>query len=363
MEIVCLGLSHHTAPVELREKFAVPDAQLAEAAQKLAHAPGVAEAVIISTCNRVEFYVAADEAGRGVAAIGDSILARAGAAISDPRYNEAFFRLPTTHSIRHLFRVACGLESMVLGETEILGQVKKSYQTAQQAGATGRLLNKLFQRAFNVAKEVRTNTNITRGSVSVGSVAVDLAEKIFGRLSRCTVMILGAGETSEMTAGALKARGVKTIFVSNRSFDRAAALAQSMGGKAVHFDEWQHEFRDVDILIGSTAAPHHVLTREKLAPIMRTRADRPLFCIDLAVPRDVEPAVNELEGVYLYDIDSLHAIADESMAVRRGELTLCERMIERHVAEFSEWLEGGAQRSAIAYANAAAGGQPEGVKS
>jgi glutamyl-tRNA reductase len=194
----------------------------------------------------------------------------------------------------------------------------------------------------------------------VGSVAVDLAEKIFGRLGHCKVMILGAGEMSELTAGALQARGVKTLFVANRSFDRAAALAEKMGGKAFHFDSWQNEFHDVDILIGSTAAPHHVLTAEKLSPIMRQRPDRPLFCIDLAVPRDIEPAVNNLDGVYLYDIDSLQAIADQSMKVRRGELTVCEGMIERHVTEFSEWLDGGWQRAAITYATAVSGGQVSG---
>jgi glutamyl-tRNA reductase len=234
---------------------------------------------------------------------------------------------------------------MVLGETEILGQVKKAYQAAQQAGATGRHLNKLFQRGFNVAKEVRTKTNITRGSVSVGSVAVELAEKIFGRLRDCHVMILGAGETSELTAGALQARGVKAIFVANRSYERAVALAGKMSGKALHFEEWQSDFHGVDILIGSTAAPHPVVTVEKLAPLMRTRPDRPLFCIDLAVPRDFEPAINDLDGVYLYDIDSLQQIADESMAVRRQEAVICEHMLSRHVAEFTDWLAAGPRLS------------------
>ena len=255
MEILCVGLSHHTAPIEVREKFAIPETQLAVAAAELARAPGVGEAVIVSTCNRVEYYVAAEDAEAGFLALHDFISARSGA----PGGN-VFFRHLSPRAVRHLFRVVCGLDSMVLGETEILGQVKKAYAAAAETGATSRNLNKLFQRAFNVAKEVRTNTAITRGSVSVGSVAVDLAEKIFGKLSACHVMILGAGETSEMTAGALRARGVKSIFVANRSYDRAAALAASMGGRAIHFEDWPREFHDVDILIGSTAAPHHVLT-------------------------------------------------------------------------------------------------------
>jgi glutamyl-tRNA reductase len=172
-------------------------------------------------------------------------------------------------------------------------------------------------------------------------------------------MILGAGEMSELTAGALRSRGVSTVFVANRSYERAAALAETMNGKAIHFEEWDREFRDVDILIGSTAAPHHVLTVEKLAPIMRTRQDRPLFCIDLAVPRDIEPAVNDLEGVYLYDIDSLQAIADHSMHIRRQELAVCEQLIERHVGEFAEWLAGSPDRVAFAYSSAVSGGEPQ----
>ena len=351
MEILCLGLSHHTAPVELRERFAIPDGEIAAAATQLKTAPGVSEAVVVSTCNRVEIYLAAEQAGAGFAAVSDYLAARAVAPDS-----EHFFQHATAQSVRHLFRVVSGIDSMVLGETEILGQVKKAYAAAQAAGATSKHLNKLFQRAFNVAKEVRTKTNITRGSVSVGSVAVELAEKIFGKLATCKVMILGAGEMSELTAGALQARGVQTIFVANRSHDRAVALAEKMNGKAIHFEDWPREIHDVDILIGSTAAPHHVLTAAQLAPVMRTRADRPLFCIDLAVPRDMEPAVNDLDGVYLYDIDSLQAIASHSMDNRRQELVICEQMIERHAIDFGEWLAGGWSAAGVRYSAAVSGG-------
>ena len=351
MEIICLGLSHHTAPVDLRERFAIPDGEIAAAATHLKTVPGVSEAVVVSTCNRVEIYVAAEQAVAGFAAVAEYLRARAAA----PE-GEHFFQHATAQSVRHLFRVVSGLDSMVLGETEILGQVKKAYAAAAAAGTTSKHLNKLFQRAFNVAKDVRTNTNITRGSVSVGSVAVELSEKIFGRLADCKVMILGAGEMSELTAGALQARGVHSIFVANRSYDRAAALAEKMGGKAIHFDDWAREIHEVDIIIGSTAAPHHVLTAAQLAPVMRTRADRPLFCIDLAVPRDIEPAVNDLDGVYLYDIDSLQAIADRSMNVRRQELVICEQMIEKHALEFGEWLAGGWSAAGMRYSAAVSGG-------
>ncbi len=334
MNVVCLGLSHKTAPVELREKFAIGDLHLGEVAVELTRIPGVAEAAVVSTCNRVEYYVAAEDPAHGMAILVNFVAERTGQPPEEP----AFVRLRGEESIRHLFRVVSGMESMVLGETEILGQVKKAYQAAQGAGATSRNLNKLFQRAFNVAKEVRTKTSITRGAVSVGSAAVDLAEKIFGKLDHCNVMILGAGETAEMTAKALQLRGARAIFVSNRTHERAHALAEQLGGKAIHFDEWEREFETLDILIGSTGAPHAVVTVPKLVPLMHRRADRPLFCMDLAVPRDFEAAVNDIEGVYLYDIDALQGIADASMQVRRSELVRCEEMIERHVAEFSEWL-------------------------
>ena len=333
MQLLCLGVSHQTATVDIREKFAIAESDAGVGAFQLAQKPGLHQAVIVSTCNRVEYYVAAESA-HALPIVRDALCARASA-----EDGGALFALQGDEVARHLFRVASGLESMILGETEILGQVKKAYATAHAAGATGRELNKLFQRAFRVAKEVRTHTNITRGSVSVGSVAVDLAEKIFGKLADCQAMILGAGETSELTATALKSRGVQTLFVANRSFDRAVSLAATMNGRALHFDEWQTNFHSVDILIGSTSAPHHVLTAAQLAPIMRTRPDRPLFCIDLAVPRDIDPEVNAIDGVYLYDIDSLEAIANHSMHVRRQELAICEEMIARHVADFAETLE------------------------
>jgi glutamyl-tRNA reductase len=358
MEILCLGLSHHTAGVDLREKFAIPEHEIAAAAAELSHAPGVSEAVIVSTCNRVEFYLAAEQALEGFAAISRFSAGRAAAPDGD-----AFFRLPTAGTIRHLFRVVSGLDSMVLGETEILGQVKKAYAAASGGGATSRHLNKLFQRAFNVAKEVRTKTNITRGAVSVGSVAVELAEKIFGRLGHCRVMILGAGETAELTAGALHSRGVRSIFVANRSFDRAAALAAKMNGKAIHFDEWQRDFQEVDILIGSTSAPHHVLTAAQLGPMMRSRPDRPLFCIDLAVPRDIEPEVAKLEGVYLYAMDELQEFADHSLNTRRQEIVVCEEMIERHAVSFLEWLAGGWSGEGGRFRGSDPGDAPEGAKS
>jgi len=334
MSLLCFGLSHRTAGVEIRERFAVAESDFAAVIAEFNALPGVAESLIVSTCNRVEFYTACNETSTAAAAIGGFLQRRAGPGSQTP-----FYKLDGAASIHHLFRVVCGLDSMVIGETEILGQVKKAYAAAVAAGTTARRLNKLFQRAFNVAKEVRTKTCITRGPVSVGSAAVDLAERIFGELDSCKVVILGAGEMSELAAGALRSRGVRRMVVSNRSHDRAAALAEAMGAEAVPFDEWERRLGDADILISSTAAPHAIVTRQKLAATMNQRPDRPLFIIDLAVPRDVEPGVNELDGVYLYDIDSLQAVAQQGIETRRREIAVCEALIERHVAEFVQWLE------------------------
>jgi glutamyl-tRNA reductase len=216
---------------------------------------------------------------------------------------------------------------MVLGETEILGQLKKAYDLALQSGHTGGRLNKAFQRAFHVAKHIRTETNIQRGSVSVGSVAVELAEKIFSRLSDRDVLVIGAGDTSEKTARALLSRGARSILVSNRSHDKAVALANELGGRAVPFADWADEFARVDIVVSSTAAPDYILDRVKLAPLMKLRRNRPLLLIDLAVPRDIEPEVNFLDNVYLYNIDDLQAIAGDYLKQRQEEVARCEKII------------------------------------
>jgi glutamyl-tRNA reductase len=331
MNVVCFGLSHKTAELELRERFAIPTKDVAGTAAR----SGLPESVIVSTCNRVEYYAAAESEQEALEDL--TRLFRDRYDVGD--FSERFYRFGTRRTIEHLFRVVSGLESMVIGETEILGQVKKAYSHAASNGCTARHLNKLFQKAFNVAKEVRSRTFITRGPVSVGSVAVDLAGRIFGTLADCKVMILGAGETSELTARTLASRGAKSIFVSNRTYERASRLAGELGGKAVYFGEWESEMRGTDILISSTAAPGIILTRAKLEPVMRNRRDRPLFVIDLAVPRDVEPSVNELDGVFRYDIDSLQTIAEQSLEVRRREVAVCEALIANHVEDFATWLQ------------------------
>ncbi len=325
MPLIVIGLSHRTAPVNVRERFAFPDARVPEVLRQLRDSGAATEAVILSTCNRVELYAVTNlEPRAAFAALRDFLLNCHD--YRDPLQDE-FYTLAEPHSVEHLFKVACGLDSMVLGETEILGQLKKAYDVALQGGHSGARLNKAFQKAFNVAKHIRTETNIQRGSVSVGSVAVELAEKIFTSLHDRQAMVIGAGETSEKTARALLSRGVKSIIVSNRSHERAVALAAELGGRAIHFEEWAAEFPGTDIVISSTSAPHYILDRARLAPLLKPRKNRPLLLIDIAVPRDIEPEVNFLENVYLYNIDDLQAIADDYLRQRREEIARCEAII------------------------------------
>jgi glutamyl-tRNA reductase len=326
MNLFCLGISHHTANVETRERYAGtgPEAPLRQET-------GCTEVLVLETCNRVEIYGSAE---RLVAT--DEILRclQSSRRASEIENAEAFYRYDGEACAKHLFRVVAGLDSMVIGETEVLGQVKKAYAQAREAGSAGPLLHRLFQRAFRVAKQVRSNTDITRGAVSVGSVAVELAVKIFGDLSKRSVLVLGAGEMSERTARALNSRGVTDIRVSNRSLERAESLAALVHGRAVAFQEWTGQCREIDILISSTSADEPLLTTAILAPMIRGRADRPLFIIDIAVPRDVAPEVNEMDGVYLYDIDSLQSIAEQSLAMRRQQVAAGEKIISEHVSDF-----------------------------
>ncbi len=325
MEILCLGLNHRTAPVELRERFAVGISHQGKAAHELTTLSEVAESVVISTCNRTEFYLAADDAKAAFQLIETSL---AGKVQADANLATHFYRLEKAAAAQHLCRVVSGLDSMMLGETEIFGQVKEAYRLAHEAGATGGTLNKLFQGAFRVGKKVRTETSIQEGSTSVGNVAVDLAEKIFGHLKNSEVMILGAGEMSRITAQSLVSRGAKSIFVANRSYDRAQELATAMGGTAVRFDAWQKVLESVDVVISSTGAPHAIIQRADVEKARRARKYRPLFFIDIAVPRDIDPAVGEIEEVYLYDIDALEQLAGEARSKRQLQIDECERIIQ-----------------------------------
>ena len=336
MSIVVVGLSHRSAPVELRERFAFAEAEVPVALQEL-HEAGIAtEGVVLSTCNRVEIYAATPLPAETAFARLKGFLVTHHA--YDGALGNELYMLAEPLSLRHLFKVASGLDSMVIGETEIFGQLKKAYELAFTHKHTGARLNRAFQRAFNVAKQIRTETNVQRGSVSVMSAAVELAEKIFTSLSEHEVLVIGAGETSEKTARALQSRGVQRITVTNRSPERAAALAAELGARTVPFANWPEEFERIDIAISSTAAPQPILDRARLEPLMKRRRQRPLLLIDIAVPRDIDPTVNALENVYLYNVDDLQSIADDYLKMRREEVARCEAIIAEKVASLQESL-------------------------
>jgi glutamyl-tRNA reductase len=353
MNVVVIGLSHHSSPVELRERFAFAETKIPDALKSLRESGVASEAVILSTCNRVEIYAASTlEPGRAFAELKQFLL-RWGEAPSSPNQTppqpgverlsphqnepaDELYTFTEPQSLHHLFKVACGLDSMVLGESEILGQLKEAYLLAHHHGHTGARLNRTFQRAFHVAKHVRTHTNIQRGSISVASAAVELAEKIFSSLREREVLVIGAGDTSEKTARALLSRGARNIIIASRSLERAQTLAREFGGQAVPFDHWATEFEKIDIVISSTSAPHYILDRARLEPFMKARQQRPLLLIDIAVPRDIDPEVNFLENVYLYNIDDLQAIADGYLKQRKDEIARCEQIITEKVKPLLE---------------------------
>jgi len=336
MNLFCVGISHHTANVEVLERCASNDTTARDANVLVE----CAEMLFLNTCNRVEVYAASSKY------VPTDTIARFLTKDFSPGGENIFYRYESEKCVQHLFRVASGLDSMVVGETEILGQAKKAYAMARERGTAGPYLHRLFQRAFRVAKQVRSHTNITRGAVSVGSVTVDLAQKIFGELNGRKVLIVGAGETAERTAKALVSRGVSDLRLTNRTDERASTLADVIGASPVPFRAWIEQCREIDILISSTASNEPILTREELEPILSKRVDRPLFIIDIAVPRDIAPDVNDMEGVYLYDIDSLQSVAEQSLALRRQHIAAGEAIIADHLADLCGTLFGDAREPA-----------------
>lgn len=326
MELVCLGLNHETAPVEVREHFAVAAELQGEKAREIIGLSTIAESVVLSTCNRMEIYAAAEHADHGA-----TILRQHLADYHDTVEMDHLYLKSGDEAKAHLFRLVCGMDSMVLGETEIFGQVKQAYKQALEAGATKGVLNKLFQRSFAVGKKIRTHTRIQMGRTSVGSVAVDLAEKIFGKLSGSHIMVIGAGEMSRQVAKSMLSRGASHLTVTNRTNQRAADLAQELGGEAVPFEAWENTLAAADVVVSSTGASEPVLRAGQIEAVRRKRKYRPLFLIDIAVPRDIEPAVGEIEEVYLYDIDKLQQLANEAKESRAKQVEICEQMILREL--------------------------------
>ncbi len=330
MKLFAAGVSHKSAPVELREQLAVKQSAIVDLAFVLKCFGHLDEIVLLSTCNRIEIYGTTRQATGHI----KSLLQLLG---PEPRVVDPHIYLyEGTAAARHLLRVAAGLDSMVLGETEITGQIKNAYEIARNGGLTGRVLNRLFQKAFQATKEIRTRTGIGRGTVSVKGTAVELIGK--SDLSQQSIMVLGAGEMAESCVRLLVKKGANSIFISNRSFDRALDLATRCGGEAVCFGYSLLEMREVDAVIAATSSSEMLLSRDDVDNLMKARRNRPLLLIDLAVPRNIDPAVRGLERVSLYNIDDLEAVARRGVDARERELTACHKIIEAHVAALIEKL-------------------------
>ena len=333
MNIVLLGLNHKTAPIELRERLAIGPQQLEAATRSLVQAPGVLEGMILSTCNRVELLTSQEtDAPHLLDFIGSYFQ------IDPELLAPHLYEYRQENAVRHLFRVACSLDSMVIGEPQILGQVKSSYLAARAAGAVRGHLDKVLQRAFVVAKRVRSETEIGSSSVSIASVAVELARKIFGSLENKTVLLVGAGKMSEQAARHLMDQGAGTVLVANRTHERAEQLAQRFKGRAVRFDDLYGHADQADIVITSTGSARPVFRREHAQHFLQQRRGRPMFFIDIAVPRDVDPEVNKLDGIFLYDIDDLQSVASSHLNERGSAAAVAEAMILEEVTKYQRRL-------------------------
>jgi glutamyl-tRNA reductase len=335
-ELLALGVSHKTAPLELRERLALTEGRAVGVLRELLEREEVLEAAAISTCNRTELYLfVSDAVGAESGALG--LLARE----ADTPPTELVGHL---YSLRgsaaggHLYEVTAGLDSMILGEAEVQGQVKRAYELALVEGATGPILNQLFRTALAAGKRARSETGISERAMSIPSVAVELAQRTLGELDARRVLVVGAGETAELTAKALAAKGVQAIFIANRHYDRAIGLAQRFDGRAVRFEELPEQMIDADIVLTSTSSPHSVIEREGLAEVMAAREGRPLLLIDLAVPRDIQPSCRELGGVSLYDMDDLQALVERNTSGRESEARQAETILRSELGRFDRWL-------------------------
>jgi len=335
-EILTLGVSHRTAPLELRERLALPEGRAAGVLSELRTSDQIQEAAALSTCNRTELYlVASDPVEAEGAALG--VLSRQ-AEIRPTELIGHLYSLRSSDAAKHLFRVTAGLDSMILGEAEIQGQVKRAYELALVEGATGPVLNRLFRGALAAGKRARTETAIGEKGVSISSVAVELAQRSLGDLTERRVLVIGAGETAELTARALAARGVETVFIANRHYDRAIGLAQRFGGEAVRFEELPGQLELADIVVSATNSPHHIVEPDELRQVMEGREGRPLLVIDIAVPRDVDPACREIGGVSLHDVDDVQGIVERNASGRETEARQAESVLEAERTSFERWL-------------------------
>jgi glutamyl-tRNA reductase len=322
VKLLVTGVNHRTAPVEVRERLAFTETSIPGALDRLRSGEGISEVLILSTCNRVEITVAAEDDADPNAALDSFLLEARGAQV---------YRYEGREAIHHLFRVAASLDAMVVGEPQILGQMKAAYALSKSAGAMNGLLESVMSRAFSVAKRVRSETGIGQMAVSVSYAAVELARKIFGSLSGRTVMLVGSGKMSELASRHLRRSGCSHIFVTNRTHARAVEMAEVFGGTAIEYSRFAGMLPEADIIITSSAAPHYVLTKEEMHRVIAARKNKPVFVIDIAVPRNVEPAVNEVDNVFLYDIDDLQGVVNTNLEGRRKEADRAERIVSEEV--------------------------------
>ena len=335
-ELLALGVSHKTAPVEVRERLALLDARAAEFLRDLRGTADVREAVAISTCNRTELYLVVADPVEAESTVLTMLSSQA--AIRPTALAPAIYSHRNCDAARHLYRVTAGLESMIVGENEVQGQVKRSYEAALAQEMTGPLTNHLFKAALEAGKRVRTETGIGERALTLPAVAVALARELLGALRGREVVIIGTGETSELAARALADSGVRTVFVASRRRDRAVSLARRYGGSSVSFDELPQELERADIVVSATSSPHLLLGSTEVTEVMKTRAGRPMLLIDLAVPRDIDSACAEIEGVSLYDIDDLQAVIARNRRVRQAEARTAEGILEEEIQHFAAWL-------------------------
>ena len=336
MEIAVLGINHKTAPLELREKLSIPAHRAQDVLKRLEENHIFDERLLLSTCNRTEIYGVMHN---GHDSIGDAkkfLSDYAKIKLSD--FEDKLYVLRQPHSVEHLFSVASGLNSMVVGETEITGQVKDAYLSAHQNQHTGKVLNNLFQRSLKVAKALRTQTGIGAGKVSAASIAVDLAAKIFQDLSRTRMMVLGSGDMASQLAKVILSKGAQPLIVSSRCYDRAQELAQDLGIGAIAYEDYETQINKIDIILASTSAPHALIQKEQVRGWMKQRHDKPLFLIDISLPRNVEPSVGDLDNVYLYNLDDLQEIAEKNRVLRESQIEECGRLVQTQTQYFMDWL-------------------------
>ena len=334
--ILAIGASHKTAPLALRERLALPEGRAAHVLREIVSHDQIREAVAISTCNRTEIYMVVGDPVEAESAALGCVSRQVG--MRPTELVSSLYSLRDGEAVRHLFEVAAGLDSMIVGEAEVLGQVKRAYELALVEGATGPIANRLFRDAITAGKRARTETALGRAHDSVSSVAVDLARSTLGDLGSRTVLVIGAGETAELTAKALHMRGADTVFVANRRYDRAIGLAQRFGGTAVRFEDLPVQLLMSDIVVSSTASPHQIVGRDDLAEVMAQRDGRPLLVVDIAVPRDVDAAAREVPGVTLYDMDDLQREAARSVSVQSAEATRARSLVDEEAERFERWV-------------------------